>query len=235
MSLTRALLQQSRHRGELIAMTIDHRAQNVVVSEETGVPGPAARSRRAGVARVGALFRGRRLRGDRRSAPARSSRTAIRRASASACPTATTSASLAEASGSTQLRAVYQTERMLEWRQPMLLGDTPFADMRVGQSRCSSARRLTEALKPAALAAAIALLVAVIVAVLLAQVVVRPIHVIRSGLSRLGRGDLGATLDLKGDEFKELGDVFASVTNQLKAAHARTAPSGRSCSSCRAA
>ena len=53
---------------------------------------------------------------------------------------------------------------------------------------------------------------------LLAQVVVRPIHVIRSGLTRLGRGDLGATLDLKGDEFKELGDVFASVTNQLKAA-----------------
>jgi len=42
--------------------------------------------------------------------------------------------------------------------------------------------------------------------------------VIRSGLTRLGRGDLGATLDLKGDEFKELGDVFASVTNQLKAA-----------------
>jgi signal transduction histidine kinase len=62
----------------------------------------------------------------------------------------------------------------------------------------------------------VALLVAVVVAVLLAQVVVRPIHVIRSGLSRLGRGDLAATLDLKGEEFKELGDVFASLSSQLK-------------------
>jgi signal transduction histidine kinase len=57
----------------------------------------------------------------------------------------------------------------------------------------------------------------VFVAFVLAQIVVRPIHVIRSGLTRLGRGDLGATLDLKGDEFKELGDIWASVTNQLKA------------------
>src|SRR4029078_6080435 len=79
-------------------------------------------------------------------------------------------------------------------------------------------RSLTEALKPAALAAAIALPIAIAIAVLLAQVLVRPIHVIRSGLSRLGSGDLGATLDLNGDEFKELSDVFASVTNQLRAA-----------------
>jgi Tfp pilus assembly protein PilX len=35
MSLTRALLQQSRARGELVAMTIYHRAQEVVKSEET--------------------------------------------------------------------------------------------------------------------------------------------------------------------------------------------------------
>jgi signal transduction histidine kinase len=125
---------------------------------------------------------------------------------------------LAEASGITQLRAVYQTERMLEWRQPMLLGDTPFADVRVGQSTLLIRETLTEALKPAAFAAAIALLIAMVVAVLLAQVVVRPIHVIRSGLTRLGKGDLGATLDLKEDEFKDLGDVFASVSNQLREA-----------------
>ncbi len=35
-SLTRVLLEQSRHRGELIALTIYHRAQDVVVSAETG-------------------------------------------------------------------------------------------------------------------------------------------------------------------------------------------------------
>ena len=131
---------------------------------------------------------------------------------------AMTCALLTAASSLTQLRAVYQTERMLEWRQPMLLGDTPFAEMRVGMSTLLIRQSLTTALRPAAYAAIIALVVAIIVAVSLAQIVVRPIHVIRSGLTRLGRGDLGATLDLKGDEFKELGDVFASVTNQLKAA-----------------
>jgi signal transduction histidine kinase len=44
-------------------------------------------------------------------------------------------------------------------------------------------------------------------------------HVIRSSLTRLGRGDLGATLDLKDDEeLRELGDVFDQVSAQLRAA-----------------
>jgi signal transduction histidine kinase len=44
-------------------------------------------------------------------------------------------------------------------------------------------------------------------------------HVIRSSLSRLGRGDLGAKLDLRDDEeFRELGDVFDQVSAQLRAA-----------------
>src|ERR1044071_6936335 len=44
-------------------------------------------------------------------------------------------------------------------------------------------------------------------------------HVIRSSLSRLGRGDLGATLDLRNDEqFRGLGDVFDQVSAQLRAA-----------------
>jgi signal transduction histidine kinase len=50
-------------------------------------------------------------------------------------------------------------------------------------------------------------------------VVLRPMHVIRSSLSRLGRGDLGATLDLRDEaEFRELGDVFDEVSAQLRAA-----------------
>jgi signal transduction histidine kinase len=54
---------------------------------------------------------------------------------------------------------------------------------------------------------------------LLSQLVLRPMHVIRSSLSRLGRGDLGATLDLRDDEeFRELGDVFDQVSAQLRAA-----------------
>jgi signal transduction histidine kinase len=216
-ALTRALLHQSRQRGELIALTIYHRAQEVVSSEETAYqdlrrdPGVRAAleaalysedvAYAAIVDRAGTVVA--------HSDPARVGER---------LPAGDDLAGLAEATGFTQLMAVYQTGRMLEWRQPMLLGEKPFAEMRVGLSPLLIRRSLTDALRPAAFAAAIALLGAMFVAVVLAQVVVRPIHVIRSGLSRLGQGDLGATLDLKGDEFKELGDVFASVTNQLRAA-----------------
>ncbi|HXG88100.1 MAG TPA: ATP-binding protein [Vicinamibacterales bacterium] len=215
-ALTRTLLQQSRQRGELIAETVFHRAQEVVTSAETGYQDlrrdPAIRTAlesslysedvvyAAIVDRSGAIVA--------HSDPSRMGER---------LPDGDDLAALANASGLTQLRAVYQTARMLEWRQPMLLGDMPFAEVRVGLSTFLIRDTLTDALQPAALAAVLALAVAIVVAIVLAQVVVRPIHVIRSGLSRLGQGDLGATLDLQGDEFKELGDVFASVTNQLKA------------------
>jgi signal transduction histidine kinase len=216
-TLTRTLVQQSRERGEFIAMTIAHNAQAVVISEETAYQD----LRRAAAVRgalEAALYSGDVVyaaivdRAGTVVAHSDPSRVGERLAAGDDL------AALTSASGLTQLRAVYQTERMLEWRQPMLLGDTPFAEMRVGMSTLLIRQSLTEALQPAALAAAVALIIAIVVAVSLAQIVVRPIHVIRSGLSRLGRGDLGATLDLKGDEFKELGDVFASVTSQLKAA-----------------
>ena len=66
--------------------------------------------------------------------------------------------------------------------------------------------------------AAAALVVAVFVAALLAQLLLRPIHVIRSGLTRLGQGEFGVTLDLPpGDEFGELGHFFNTVSQQLSA------------------
>src|SRR5581483_1352246 len=56
------------------------------------------------------------------------------------------------------------------------------------------------------------------VAMLLAQLLLRPIHVIRSGLTRLGRGEFGVRLDLKqDDEFGELGTFFNAVSAQLSA------------------
>ena len=55
-------------------------------------------------------------------------------------------------------------------------------------------------------------------AALLAQLLLRPIHVIRSGLTRLGKGEFGVTLDLPpGDEFGELGAFFNTVSQQLSA------------------
>ena len=119
-----------------------------------------------------------------------------------------------------QLQAVYNTEQSLEWNQPIALGDQPFGEIRIGLSTILMRSDLNQSLAPAVAAAGGALLVAVISAMLLAQVVLRPMHVIRSSLSRLGRGDLGATLDLRRDdeEFRELGDVFDQVSAQLRAA-----------------
>ncbi len=118
-----------------------------------------------------------------------------------------------------KLRAIYSTENNLEWTQPMALGETPFGEIRIGLTMALVRRDLNDSLGPSALAAGSALLIAVLTSMLLAQLVLRPMHVIRSSLSRLGRGDLGATLDLRDDaEFRDLGDVFDQVSAQLRAA-----------------
>ena len=59
---------------------------------------------------------------------------------------------------------------------------------------------------------------------LLAQLLVRPIHVISSGLTRLGRGELGVHLDLdQHDEFGELGTSFNAVSARLSEDRSRMA------------
>jgi signal transduction histidine kinase len=56
------------------------------------------------------------------------------------------------------------------------------------------------------------------VATLLSQLFLRPIHVIRSGLTRLGKGEFGVQLNLtQHDEFGELGTFFNAVSEQLSA------------------
>src|SRR5205823_274578 len=73
-------------------------------------------------------------------------------------------------------------------------------------------------LRPAIATALAALAVSVIVAMLFAQLLLRPIHVIRSGLTRLGRGEFGVRLDLnQHDEFGDLGTSFNAVSAQLSA------------------
>ena len=118
-----------------------------------------------------------------------------------------------------QLRVIYSQEgQTLEVRQPMTLNETPFGSIRIGVSTLLMRQALTASLQPALLTAAVALAVAILVAALLAQVMLRPIHVIRSGLTRLGKGEFGVTLDLPpGDEFGELGTYFNNVSQQLSA------------------
>jgi signal transduction histidine kinase len=125
---------------------------------------------------------------------------------------------LVAASGYEQVRAVYTEGRTLEWRQPLSLGDEPFGEICIGLSTILIRRELDRSLMPAALAVGLALIIAVSVAMLLAQVVLRPIHVITSGLTRLGRGELDKPLDLRDEEFRDLGDVFDQVSAQLQSA-----------------
>jgi signal transduction histidine kinase len=118
-----------------------------------------------------------------------------------------------------QLSAIYRGQGMnLEFSQPLLLGDTEFGSIRIGVSTLLIRGDLDDSLRPAALTALIALGVAVFGAMLLAQLVLRPIHVIRSGLTRLGQGEFGVRLDLnQQDEFGELGTFFNAMSAQLSA------------------
>ncbi|MEO8679373.1 MAG: ATP-binding protein [Vicinamibacterales bacterium] len=216
MDLTRTLLAESQARAELIANAIYHQTREVVSSRETAYEElRSSASVRAAleaaiysedvtdaviVDRAGAIIAA----NDRD------------RVGQTVAPRASLSALLA-AGGLAQLRAVYSGGQTLEWAQPIKMGDQPFAEVRIGFSTILVRRDLNQSLRPAALAAGVALLVAVLLAMLLAQVVLRPIHVITSGLSRLGRGDLGATLDLRDEEFRDVGDMFDRVSAQLRA------------------
>jgi signal transduction histidine kinase len=118
-----------------------------------------------------------------------------------------------------QLRVIYAPEgQSLEVRLPMFVGDEAFGSIRVGVSTLLMRQELNASLQPALVTATIALGVAILVAAFLARLLLRPIHVIRSGLTRLGKGEFGVRLDLPpGDEFSELGDFFNTVSQQLSA------------------
>jgi signal transduction histidine kinase len=118
-----------------------------------------------------------------------------------------------------KLSVIYEGDGLtLDVRQRMLVEDEAFGSIRVGVSTIIMRSVLNESLGRALATAAVALAIAVFVAALLSQLLLRPIHVLRSGLTRLGRGEFGVTLDLPpGDEFGELGSFFNTVSQQLSA------------------
>ncbi|HEX4348602.1 MAG TPA: ATP-binding protein [Vicinamibacterales bacterium] len=118
-----------------------------------------------------------------------------------------------------QLLAIYADQgRNYELHSPLLLGNTQIGSIRIGVSTLLIRHELNASLQPAIATALIALTVTVFAAMLLAQWLLRPIHVIRSGLTRLGRGEFGVRLDLdQDDEFGELGTFFNTVSAQLSA------------------
>jgi signal transduction histidine kinase len=123
-----------------------------------------------------------------------------------------------------QLEAIY-SDRLFEIRQPLTFGnDEPFGSIRIGVSTLLVRGELREAMRRAAGTVLAALLVSSLAAMLLAQWMLRPIHVIQSSLSRLGRGELDVTLNLPGQEFRDLGTSFEAVSAQLSAVRARAVP-----------
>ena len=115
-----------------------------------------------------------------------------------------------------RLQAVY-SDRTFEVRQPLLAGDEQFATIRIGVSTLLVQNELRDAIKGAATVVVAALVLSSLVALLLSQWMLRPIHVIQSSLSRLGRGELDVQLDLPEQEFKDLGSSFQAVSAQLAA------------------
>jgi signal transduction histidine kinase len=217
-NLAHALLEESRARAELLANAVYLQARDVVTDRKTAYDALRS-SRNVQSALEAALFSQ-----DVTDAVIVDPDSVVIASSdpvqvGATLPRRTPLNNILSESGFGQVRFIYVTAQALEWTQPIALGDQPFGEIRIGFSTLLVRRDLNQSLAPAALAAGVSLLVAVVVAMLLAQIVLRPMHVIRSGLSRLGRGELGATLDLRNDEeFRDLGDVFDMVTAQLRAA-----------------
>ena len=118
-----------------------------------------------------------------------------------------------------KLKEIYTGDgRTLEVREQLKRGDEEFGSIRIGVSTLLMRRELDELFWGALFTVAAALGIAVFVAGVFAQLLLRPIHVLRSGLTRLGKGEFGVRLDLPpGDEFGELGDFFNTVSQQLSA------------------
>jgi signal transduction histidine kinase len=120
------------------------------------------------------------------------------------------------------IRTVWISDRTFEIRQPLLFGEQEFGSIRIGISTLLVKDELRTAFNTAMQGVLLALLLSTFVAIGLAQWMLRPIHVIQSGLTRLGRGELDVRLDLpKGEEFKDLGSSFDAVSAQLSESRAK--------------
>jgi len=116
-----------------------------------------------------------------------------------------------------RFRAIWQkTPGMFEYK--MALNDPRQGSIRITVNTWLLRDELQRRLKQPLFGAAAVLVASVVVAVFLAQLVLRPIHVIRSGLARLGRGELDVNVELPPDaELADLGASFKQVTARLAA------------------
>jgi signal transduction histidine kinase len=219
-SLARILLEESEARGSLLAHAIYQRAHEVVESADGRDPAQALRtdSGLRSILEASAY--------DKRVTYATIvdvTGAAIAHSDADlvghAVPPADQLSALLKEGAAAQIRAIRTPGgRTFEISQPLLLGTAEFGSIRIGVSTLLIRSDFYQPLRRALIAVLIAIGGAILVATLLAQLFLRPIHVIRSGLTRLGRGEFGVNVDLPlDDEFGELGQFFNTVSAQLSA------------------
>jgi signal transduction histidine kinase len=113
-----------------------------------------------------------------------------------------------------QLRGVWE-QRSYEVTQPLLLGDEQFGSIRIGVSTVLIWRGLTDAAGRIAAIAGSAIVLAIAFSWLLARRFLRPIHVLQSGIARLGQGEEDVRLDLPEEDFKDLGTSFNALSQSV--------------------
>ena len=217
-SLARVRLEESKARGELLANAIFHRARDVVLASRDSNAALRADAGLRSILESSAYSRNvtyATIVDVAGVAIAHSDQTRV----GHTLPSNADLNALLDRGPVSQIRTIYADGgRTLEIRQPLLLGNTDFGSIRIGVSTLLIRRDLDQSLGPALLAALAALVGASLVAMLLAQLLLRPIHVIRSGLTRLGQGEFGVVVNVpQHDESGELGNFFNTVSARLSA------------------
>ena len=101
---------------------------------------------------------------------------------------------------------------------PLVSGTTEIGTIHVGISTLLIRDYFEHSWQTPLLTALAAIAGASFLAMLLAQLVLRPIHVIRTGLARLGRGEVDVAVDLPHEgELGDLGESFKAVSERLSA------------------
>jgi signal transduction histidine kinase len=215
-SLVRVRLQETRTRAELLANGVFHQAYATVAAADDARAALAAdrgvrTTLESGVFSPGVTY----------AAIADASGVAIAHSDPAAVgrplPDQADLRALVDQGPWAQFSAIWGDDgRLYEVRTPLLIAGQSFGSIRIGVSMLLMRQEIRDAVRPAALTAAAALAVAALCAFLLAQSLLRPVHLIRSGLSRLGRGEFGVQLDLPArDEFGELGSFFNTLSAQV--------------------
>ena len=112
-----------------------------------------------------------------------------------------------------QLQGVWE-QRSYEVTQPLLLGDERFGSIRIGVSTVLIWEGLIDALERIAWVAIPAVVLSTLFSWLLARRFLRPIHVLQSGIARLGQGE-DVRLDLPDEDFKDLGMSFNALSQSV--------------------